>query len=106
MTTPDATIIDGRLHIPAALYMAHMAACPAVALLAEEQRWWLVPLLAGAGGLQVKLRNARGDRVVEVREFLRQQGIDDDSPVLTVRLARDLQRGGFELIRDRCARAK
>jgi hypothetical protein len=58
-----------------------------------------VPLLAGAGGLQVKLRNARGDRVVEVREFLRQQGIEDDSPALTVRLARDPQRGGFELVR-------
>lgn len=68
---------SGRLHIPAAVYEELFTGCPSVALLARDGAWWLMPLLAGAGGLQVKLRNAHGDRVVEAQEFFRAQGLED-----------------------------
>jgi hypothetical protein len=100
MATPDlrATIVDGRLHLPAATYDAALAGCVAVAVLADDDRWWLLPLKAGAGGLQVKLRSAAGDRVVEVREFLRAQGIDDAAGPIDVRLRFVPPRGGYEMV--------
>jgi hypothetical protein len=69
-----------------------------VALLADAGQWWLLPLRAGAGGLQVKLRNARGDRVVEAQEFFRQQGLEDDPAARPFELVFDAQRGGYRLL--------
>lgn len=85
----------GRLHIPGEVYDAWLSGCPAVALLAREGQWLLLPLLAGAGGLQIKLRNLRGDRVVEAQEFLRAQGLGDDHAAQEFELVRVEEHGGF-----------
>jgi hypothetical protein len=87
----------GRLHIPSAIYDRLLAPCPAVALLVQDGQWWLLPLHSGAGGLQVKLRNAAGDRVVEAQEFFRQQGLEDEAPAQDLELLFDAARGGFAL---------
>jgi hypothetical protein len=50
---------QGRLHFTCASYEQWLAPCIAVALFARDADWLLLPLLAGAGGLQVKMRNAR-----------------------------------------------
>lgn len=71
--------------------------CPAVALVARDGQWWLLPLLGGAGGLQVKLRNAAGDRVVEAQEFFRAQGVHDDAPPRTLQLVAEPGQGAFRL---------
>lgn len=87
----------GRLHVPAQTYEAVLAAFSAVALLARDGGWWLIPLKAGAGGLQLKLRNARGDRVIEAQEFLRSQGVEDAHEPATYCLAFDAARGAYRL---------
>jgi hypothetical protein len=97
----EATIADGRLHLSARAYAQAFAGCAAVALMADDQRWWLIPLRSGAGGLQLKQRNASGDRVVEAREFLRTQGIDDGAAPFALTLRFAAERGGYELIRMR-----
>ena len=94
---PHVQLRDGRLHIAAEIYDRHFAACPAVALLAREGRWWLLPLVGGAGGLQVKLRNARGDRVVESQEFFRAQGLEDTPIARDFSLLFDSIQGGYRL---------
>lgn len=88
---------QGRLHIPAAVFDGHLAGSTAVALLARDGHWWLLPLLAGAGGLQIKLRNPRGDRVVESQEFFRSQGWEDTAAATEFTLQLDLASGAFRL---------
>jgi hypothetical protein len=89
---------DGRLHIGRAAYDELFDACLAVALIAREDGWWLLPLRGGAGGLQIKIRNARGDRVVESQEFFRAQGLDDSPKPRRLALQFDASKGGFRLI--------
>lgn len=90
---------SGRLYVPAQTYEQLLAGFAAVALLVRDGDWWLVPLKAGAGGLQLKQRSARGDRVVEAQEFLRAQGIDDGQDPATFRLEFDPGRGAYRLAR-------
>ena len=71
----------GRLHLPREVYERALPGCPALALLVRDGQWLLLPLFGGAGGLQIKIRNAHGDRVVESQEFFRSQGFEDaDQP--------------------------
>ncbi len=94
---PRVLLRAGRLHIPAAVFDGHLAGSTAVALLARDGQWWLMPLLAGAGGLQIKLRNPRGDRVVESQEFFRGQGWEDAAAATEFMLLFDESRGAFRL---------
>jgi hypothetical protein len=87
----------GRLHIPREVYRALLPGCTAVALLARDGQWLLLPLLAGAGGLQIKIRNARGDRVIESQEFFRGQGLEDKPEPCDITLASATEVGGFRL---------
>ncbi|MEW5834429.1 MAG: hypothetical protein ACOZJZ_23345 [Pseudomonadota bacterium] len=88
----------GRLHVPASTYEQALQGCPAVALLERDHAWWLIPLAAGAGGLQLKLRTARGDRVVEAQEFFRAQGLEDTHEPRTLGLEFEPSRGAFKLV--------
>ncbi len=90
---------SGRLYVPAQTYERVLAGFTAVALLVREDGWWLIPLKAGAGGLQLKQRSARGDRVVEAQEFLRSQGVDDAQEPALFRLEFDPGRGAYRLAR-------
>ena len=73
------TLNHGSLHLPHALCERHFRQTAAVALLVHEGRVMVVPLAPdSAGGLLLKLRNARGDRVVQAQEFLRQHGVIDE----------------------------
>lgn len=88
----------GRLHIPSEVYQRLLPGCPAVALLARDGQWLLLPLLGGAGGLQIKIRNAHGDRVVESQEFFRAQGLEDDPAPRELELRSATEFGGFRLM--------
>jgi hypothetical protein len=88
---------DGRLYIGHAVYDALFARCVAAALLWEDGQWWLIPLLSGGGGLQLKVRTASGDRVIESQEFFRQQGIEDSPVPQTLQLVFSEARGAFTL---------
>lgn len=72
------TLTRGSLHVPREVCERFFARSPSVALLARDGRVLLVPLAAdSAGGLLLKLRNSRGDRVVLAQEFLRQHGFEE-----------------------------
>jgi hypothetical protein len=88
---------NGRLYISHTVYGALFARCVAAALLAEDGQWWLFPLLSGGGGLQLKIRTALGDRVIESQEFFRQQGIEDSPKPQTLQLVFSEARGAFTL---------
>lgn len=84
--TAGIVLRDGRLHIPREVHERLLFSCESVALLARDGKWLLMPLRAGAGGLQMKLRNARGDRVVEAQEFFRSQGFEDSPQARALQL--------------------
>ena len=91
----DVWLRNGRLHLTCAAYERHLRACPAIALLVREGRWLLFPLASGAGGLQVKQRNARGDRVVEAQEFFRAQGFEDSPRPRELRVRDESEHGAL-----------
>lgn len=88
----------GRLHIPSEVYQSLLPGCPALALLVRDGNWCLLPLLGGAGGLQIKIRNAHGDRVVESQEFFRAQGFEDDHQPCDFELMHVPELGGFRML--------
>ncbi len=88
----------GRLHIDSSTYGRRLMGCVAVALMVRDGQWMLLPLHGGAGGLQIKIRNARGDRVVESQEFFRSQGLEDDHGALELTLDEDAALGGYRLV--------
>lgn len=96
-TGPDVWLQNGRLHLSSAAYEQYLQHCHAVGLLERDGRWLLLPLLGGAGGLQVKLRNARGDRVVEAQEFFRSQGFEDSPERRLLQLHADPEQGGLRI---------
>ena len=88
---------NGRLYLSREVHADRLRGCPAVALLARDSRWLLLPLMSGAGGLQVKVRNARGDRVVEAQEFFRSQGHEDSPQLRSMALHDEADAGVLQL---------
>jgi hypothetical protein len=72
-------VARGSFYLDEALYDRWLHGVTAIAVRWEAGRVLLVPLRQpGSGGRLLKLRNARGDRVVHASEFLRELGVDDD----------------------------
>jgi hydrogenase maturation protease len=94
---PETWLRDGRLYFSRAAYERHLHDCVSVGLLARDGDWLLLPLRAGAGGLQIKQRNAAGDRVIEAQEFFRAQGLED-SRERPIRLVADAERGILRML--------
>ncbi|GIX26764.1 MAG: hypothetical protein KatS3mg123_0645 [Burkholderiales bacterium] len=73
------SICRGSLYLPREMYDLYFAGAQTVALVAREDKILVIPLVPGsAGGLLVKTRNARGDRVVHAQEFFRENGFAED----------------------------
>lgn len=74
-------IANGSLYLSRELYNQYLPGISTIALLIRDGCVFLLPLHgATAGGILLKIRNARGDRVAHATEFLRALGIDADSP--------------------------
>lgn len=71
------SIGGGRVLVPQATYALYLRGVDAAALIEREGQVLLLPLRGpAAGGLLLKQRNLRGDRVMLATEFLAQIGID------------------------------
>jgi hydrogenase maturation protease len=71
-------IARGSFYLSAELYERYFHGLQSVAVLSRGERFALVPLVAGgSGGHLVKVRNARGDRVIHAREFLEEQRVSE-----------------------------
>lgn len=80
--TATVTVMRGSIQLPRELCERCFPYSATVALLAREGRVLIVPLAPdSAGGLLLKLRNARGDRVVQAQEFFRQHGAVEEFEV-------------------------
>jgi hypothetical protein len=78
-TSPMVSIKRGSIYLSRELCDAHLPDAGAVALLARDDAVLIVPLARqSAGGLLLKVRNARGDRVLHAQEFLRARGLPED----------------------------
>jgi len=77
-TVRDARIRRGSLHLDVRLYDTYFRGLDNVVLVYRDGRMLVMPVHdPAAGGLFLKVRNARGDRVVHVAEFLRAHGFDE-----------------------------
>lgn len=70
----------GSLYLDAALCARYLDGIQAVALWRDEGGAYLIPLtMVGTGGYLLKIRNARGDRVVDCPEFVTQLGFSAEA---------------------------
>jgi hypothetical protein len=74
-------ISRGSIYLDCDLCAAYLADVSAVATIVREGRAYLLPLRGpAAGGLLLKIRNARGDRVVHAEDFLTALGVSICTP--------------------------
>lgn len=75
----SVTIAGANLYLDCELCAACFPAATAVALIVRDDLLHVVPLVSdSAGGLLLKIRNRRGDRVVHAQEFFRDKGFVED----------------------------
>lgn len=72
-------IARGNIYVPLETYETYLKNIEAVALLPHEKGILLIPLIQqSAGGLILKIKNLRGDRVVNSQEFFRNNNIPEN----------------------------
>ncbi len=75
---PSVSIRQGSFYLSAELYEHYFPGVQSNALTSKNGQMALVSLQErGGGGLLVKIRNARGDRVIHAREFLLEQRVGE-----------------------------
>lgn len=75
----SAGVCAGTLHLSHEACARYLPDAQSVALLHRDGRVLVLPLTReSGGGLLLKLRNARGDRVVHAQEFFRNHGYAED----------------------------
>jgi hypothetical protein len=92
-TAHTVRIARGSIYLDRELCDLYLPEIQSVAVICRDRRVLLLPLHGNApGGSLLKMRNARGDRVVHALEFLRSLGIEADAPErnVPVRWASDL----------------
>lgn len=76
-STHHVTLKAGHLLLDAALHAELLEGRPAVLPFEEDGALCLMPVEESSGGLVLKHKNTRGDRVVDVGEILRRHGWDE-----------------------------
>lgn len=72
-------VARANLYLSREVCDAYLAGLQSVALVQRDESVLIVPLVAGsAGGLLLKMRNGRGDRVIHAQEFFREHGYVED----------------------------
>lgn len=97
-TRYSVRIARGSIYLDLEACDRYLPGVVSVATVCRDGSVLLLPLHgAAAGGSLLKVRNARGDRVVHALEFLRTLGIDADTPELDVRVRWDAEIAGLVL---------
>lgn len=79
------SITRGSIYLAREIYDAYFPAIQSVALIVRDDMPLIVPLIQeSAGGLILKQRNARGDRVIQAQEFFRDKGYAEDFQEQTI----------------------
>jgi hydrogenase maturation protease len=78
-------VASGNLYLSREICARYFARVEAVALLARQDEVLILPLSgASAGGLLLKQRNARGDRVIHAQEFFRRHDLPEQDELRAV----------------------
>lgn len=78
-------VARGTLYLPRETCETYFPGMDAVALICRDDDLLLLPLIVGsAGGLLLKVRNKRGDRVIHAQEFFRDRGFVEEFKERTV----------------------
>jgi len=86
----------GSIYLERELCERYFDGVESVAAVRREDRVILMPLRgSSAGGLLLKVRNARGDRVVHAIDFLRTLGIGEETPEFLARAQWDAGAAGL-----------
>lgn len=81
LATPPhtVTVARGNIYLLRETCDTYLSGIQAVALVERNQRILIVPLIQeSGGGLLLKIRSARGDRVIHAQEFFRQNDFVED----------------------------
>lgn len=71
-------VARGNIYVPLETYETYFKNIESVALLPHEKGILLFPLIQqSAGGLILKIKNLRGDRVVHSQEFFRNNNLEE-----------------------------
>jgi hypothetical protein len=83
--TPEIAVGRGNLYLSREICETYLAGVASVALLERDGDVLIVPLIEqSAGGLLLKQRNARGDRVIHAQEFFRCRDLPEEFELRTL----------------------
>lgn len=75
----------GNFYLPREICEAYLPDAASVALVLRDGEVMIVPLTReAAGGLLLKQRNARGDRVIHAQEFFRNKNLPEEFEARTM----------------------
>lgn len=84
-STPEISVARGNFYLTREICDTYLAGAASVALLTRADQVLIVPLMQqSAGGLLLKQRNARGDRVIHAQEFFRNAGLPEEFEPRTI----------------------
>jgi hypothetical protein len=76
---PEVSVARGNFYLSREICDTYLPGVESVALLVRDDEVMIVPLARqSAGGLLLKQRNARGDRVIHAQEFFRAKNLPED----------------------------
>lgn len=79
------SVVRGNLYLTRETCDIYFPGIQSVALISREDKVMVMPLTQeSGGGLLLKIRNVRGDRVIHAQEFFRAQGLVEDFQERTV----------------------
>jgi hypothetical protein len=82
---PEISIARGNFYLSRETCETYLPGVESVALLARDDEVLIVPLSQeSAGGLLLKQRNARGDRVIHAQEFFRNKSLPEPGELTAV----------------------
>ena len=75
---PTLQVRNGSLYLDLELYQTYFNGLESVILVKQCKKILILPVMhPGGGGTLIKIRNARGDRVIRAQEFFRDHGLDE-----------------------------
>jgi hypothetical protein len=78
-TPGEVSIARGNVYLSREICETYLPGVLSVALMVREEEVMIVPLIGqSAGGLLLKQRNARGDRVIHAQEFFRSRNLPEE----------------------------
>jgi hypothetical protein len=81
----DVSVARGNFYLSREICETYLPGVLSVALMVRDEEVMIVPLIGqSAGGLLLKQRNARGDRVIHAQEFFRSRNLPEEFEARTV----------------------